>query len=303
MKQSDLKQESNMTNLAKLTNWETTARSLHKATQLLGAIRMLLLERVPNYLELSTVIQPNGLSSGVLPFGGEILLDFQKAALIYENEGGKTTLLPLVGNNQATLLEKLLVAINADLPILPQTDGTGMSLTEALMIALKERAHPFLPRREDLTDETPFEIDPAFSGDYSQAIYQIFTATARFRARITGPMTPVVVWPEHFDLSFLWFATPQATDDQPHMNFGFAPYSAGLPRPYLYAYAYPMPEGFESLKLPALAHWNTEGWKGVVVAYDDLVKQSEPEKVIEDIFLKIYEVLSPTLTGKYLAHS
>ena len=42
------------------------------------------------------------------------------------------------------------------------------------------------------------------------------------RARLNGPMTPIVVWPEHFDLSFLWFASAQATDRFPHMNFGCA---------------------------------------------------------------------------------
>ena len=175
-----------------------------------------------------------------------------------------------------------------------------MSRTDALLAALEARGHVFTPRRADLADEAPLEIDPRLSADYSRVLYQIFTATARFRARLNGPMTPIVVWPEHFDLSFLWFASAQATERFPHMNFGFAPFSDDIARPYLYAYAYPMPEGFERLRLPPLARWHTEGWKGVVVPYDDVVRQSDPDTVIEDIFMAIYKLLSPSLVEKTL---
>ena len=39
-----------------------------------------------------------------------------------------------------------------------------------------------------------------------------------------GPQTPIVVWPEHFDLSTLWFPTNDRSDEAPVMNFGFAPF-------------------------------------------------------------------------------
>ena len=138
-------------------------------------------------------------------------------------------------------------------------------------------------------------VDPQVSGQYMDALYRIFTAVARFRARLTGPMTPIVVWPEHFDLSFLWFATDKATDEFPHMNFGFAPFDAETERPYLYAYAYPMPDAFERLPLPARARWHTSGWRGALVPYDALTAVEHPEAEIEAIGAAIYGVLSPTL--------
>jgi hypothetical protein len=163
------------------------------------------------------------------------------------------------------------------------------------MTALIAKNPALSRKRGDFTDETPLELVPQLAADYAQALYRIFTATARFRARLVGPMTPVVLWPEHFDLSFLWFATDKATEGNPHLNFGFAPYSEGLPRPYLYSYAFPLPADFNAPKLPSLARWHTTGWTGVVVSYDELANLADPEAAIEETFTDIYEILSPVL--------
>ncbi len=281
-----------MTSLPPLNDWERTSRSLHRATQLLGAIRLLKLERVPNYLELATVILSRGLSTGVLPSGGEVVLDFQDQNLIYRAPEGGTTSIALGGHSQGSLLETLLEVMEPELGF---NAGDNSTRIDSFMVALAAKQHPFLPKREDLADEALLEIDPVTARDYNQALYRVFTAAARFRARLTGTMTPVVVWPEHFDLSFLWFATSDASEYAPQMNFGFAPFSDGLPRPYLYAYAYPMPEGFEKLSLPAPAKWHTDGWNGVVVNYDELAQEGDPEAVIENIYEAVFRVLSPTL--------
>ena len=80
------------------------------------------------------------------------------------------------------------------------------------------------------------------------------------------------------------------------MNFGFAPFDAAGEHPYLYAYAYPMPDGFERLLLPAPARWNIAGWKGMRVSYEELAKADEPEALIEALFEHIYQLLAATLT-------
>lgn len=284
-----------MNNLPDLKGWEgKTASGLHKATVILGALRMLTLERMPNYLELATEIRPAGLSSGVLPIG-EVILNFQTGTLIYIPPASALISIPLAGNSQASLLETLLMIIEEQgFAIAPRTDAQ-MSRVSALLIALAARQHPFLPKREEIADETPLEIELALSAEYSQVLYRVFTATARFRARLVGPQTPVVVWPEHFDLSFLWFPTSQTNDEAPQMNFGFAPFSPDLPRPYLYAYAYPMSAGFEQLSLPQGARWHTEGWQGLVFPYDELAAKADFEQAIEDAFRQIYQLLSPSL--------
>lgn len=284
-----------MTKLPALSDWEQTSHSLHKAAQLLGALRMLVRDPVPNYLELAMRIESNGLSTDVMPSGDVVLLDFRQAALVYSPRDNKPVTLPLIGQSQASLLESLLNAMaTLGQPVVSKSNA-GQSYTAALFAALDARGHRFKPNPSDLTDDQPLMVDTGVSAAYGEVLYRIFTATARFRARLTGPMTPIVVWPEHFDLSFLWFATERATDEFPHMNFGFAPFDAQSTRPYLYAYAYPMPEDFERLPLPPLARWHTEEWKGVMVPYDELAQLEDPEAEIEQICTGIYEVLMPTL--------
>src|SRR5919202_4026234 len=283
-----------MATLPALSGWEASSHSLHAAAQLLGAMRMLVRERVPNYLELAMRIEPMGLSTDTLPGGGTVRLDFGQAALVYTPPQGAPVAIPLAGHSQASLFEALLETMAARGQVLGPP-SRGERLVSALLAALEARGHPFKPKPGELTNDAPLMVDPRVSGQYMDALYRIFTAVARFRARLTGPITPIVVWPEHFDLSFLWFATDKATDEFPHMNFGFAPFDAETERPYLYAYAYPMPDAFERLPLPAPARWHTSGWRGALVPYDALTAAEHPEAEIEAICAAIYGVLSPPL--------
>jgi hypothetical protein len=284
-----------MTALPALANWEQTSHSLHAAAQLLGAIRQLVRPRESNYLELALRVEPNGLSTDTLPAGGVVQLDFERAALVFTPKSGAAAEVPLNGQSQASLLEALLGAMEARGAGLVARSSEHISLTQAFLAALDAHGHPFKPKPGELTSDASLALDPRISADYGRALYRIFTATARFRAHLTGPQTPIVVWPEHFDLSTLWFPTDDRRDAAPVMNFGFAPFETGRERPYLYAYAYPMPEGFERLPLPAPARWNTEGWKGMLVPYDDLARAADPEALVESLFAAIYELLAPTL--------
>jgi uncharacterized protein DUF5996 len=285
-----------MTALPALANWEQTSHSLHKGAILLGAIRQLVRPRQANYLELALRIEQGGLSTDVLPTGGNVLLDFSQAALVYTcPHGERHPAIPLAGHSQVSLLEALLgLMADHDEAIAPAQPG--QSYVSAFLAALESNGHAFKPKPGELTNDAPLAVDTAVSADYARALYRVFTAAARFRARLEGPQTPIVVWPEHFDLSTLWFPTNDRSNEAPLMNFGFAPFDGATERPYLYAYAYPMPADFEMLSLPAPARWHTEGWKGLFVAYDELACADDPEALIETMFARVYELLAPTLT-------
>ena len=97
-----------MNRLPALESWEPTAHGLHRAAELLGAIRQLVRERVPNYLELALRIERNGLSTEALPTGGSVRLDFTQAALVYTCPAREEHPIPLAGHSQASLFEALL---------------------------------------------------------------------------------------------------------------------------------------------------------------------------------------------------
>ncbi|MBI5927776.1 MAG: hypothetical protein HY862_00590 [Chloroflexi bacterium] len=257
--------------LPELNFWDDTRDSLHRASKVLREIRLQVLQPLPHHLHHSLQVVPEGLSTGQLPFGGEFVLDFVDSHLVYRAAGSPTVDISLIGHSQA-------------------------SLGQAASALLAHLGHAITLPEDKLTDTEAFVISPSIAEDYADALYSVFTATARFRARLNGLMSPIALWPHHFDLSFLWFATNEATEQAPHLNFGFAPQSEGLPRPYFYAYAWPIPPGLLDIKLPELAHWHTEGWTGVVVPYDSLRGMTGTSQVIEGFQSEIFQTIAPLLT-------
>ncbi len=277
-----------------LNDAQPTLHNLHSAARLLGALRLLVHERQPNYLELGLKIEPEGLSTDVLPAGGEVTLDFRQLALVYRPTAGGATTLPISGQSQAALLESLLATIHASELATIVPHKAGESYTDAMFRAADGFVNRIKPKRDDLSGETPLQFDAGAARDYADALYGIFTGVARFRARLNGSMSPVVVWPEHFDLSFLWFAA-EPDEQHPHLNFGFAPYSAGIDYPYLYAYAYPYPAHYAAPKLPPGARWNTDGWTGVVLPYAEIARQADAEGSVEAACTAIFKSLRALL--------
>ncbi len=231
--------------------------ALQAAARLLGAVRLYYFDHDPNWLELGLKPIPQGLSTDRLPSGDEVILDYGRGALIYHD-----AILPLAGHSQKALFERLLT----HLPIegMPP-EGERIP---AFYAALAARGRRSSIKPEAVSGETPLQLDTAWAATYAQAVDAVFTGIARFRARLNGAVTPLVVWPEHFDLSMLWFSAPAADEHStPHLNFGFSPPSPGIDEYYLYAYAYPYPESFDVPALPPGARWNEQPWRGVVVPY------------------------------------
>jgi hypothetical protein len=282
--------------LARLENWKKTAHGLHRGVLLLGLIQRLTQPPQPAYLELGLEILPQGLSTGDLPNGGRVNLDFASTNLVYVAVDGSEVEIPLNDRAQAQVFTDLFgLLAEAELAaILP----AGNELFERIAAGVTARGERYKqPQREDFLDESILEIDRWTAGIYMQALQAIFTALARFRARLSGTMTKVVVWPEHFDLSTLLFVGNEIDDWQPHLSFGFAPFSEGLGRPYLYAYAYPYPEQYEPPVLPSGARWHTQGWTGVVLPYEEIAARDDTAGYVENSCLMIYEGLLPLVSG------
>lgn len=282
--------------LPNLENAQPTLHALATVARLLGAVRVLAFERQPNFLHLSMKIVPEGVSTDVLPTGGEIRLDMVQLLLVYCSADGAAHIIPLEGQTQADLLEALLATIYPTELAALFPKASGATYTEAAFAGISTLPNRGKLHPELLTDTSPLHFDASAAANYAAALYSIFTAVARFRARIAGSMSPIVVWNEHFDLSFIWFAA-EPDENQPHLNFGFAPYSTGIDEPYLYAYAYPYPASYDPPSLPPGARWNTDGWTGVVLPYSAIQSQPDAEAQLEAACSGIYRALRPLLNG------
>lgn len=271
-----------------------TLDSLHQAMRVLGALQLLTQPQTPLWLERALAPVSAGASTGLLPGGGRVLLDFHVPAIRYLPANDNPLELPLQGRSQRTLLETLFGQLAGPelAPLLPDGDDITSRVLQAYEINQIRAA----PKPQALLDDQELVIDPRVAAAYAAIQYNMFTVLARFRARLMGALSPLVVWPEHFDLSTIWFAGQVLDEDKPHTNFGFAPFSPGLDFPYLYAYAYPYPDQYEPPRLPAGARWHTEGWTGVVLPYSVIAEQSQPEQFAEESCLQIYQELRALLT-------
>jgi hypothetical protein len=273
--------------LPTLNNSLPTLFGLHRGALLIGAIQRLTQPPQAAYLELGLEVQPEGFASGTLPDGGRVILDLTTAALVYASSGKIRTSFPLQNKSQASLFAELFgdLAAGELAGVLPQGD----SLFARVSQGTTERGSRYRPpKREILLDETPIQVDAQIARNYLEAVQAIYTGIARFQAHVGGLKTPLVVWPEHFDLSTLMFVGNVVDESQPHLNFGFAPFSDGIEYPYLYAYGYPYRPQSQAPTLPAGTHWHTEGWTGAVLPYEVIAGQADSVAFIEASCMAIY---------------
>ncbi len=112
----------------------------------------------------------------------------------------------------------------------------------------------------------------------------VSAAMELFRAGIREETSPIQLWPHHFDLAILWLPGEKIPGQNPgdeeyadkQMNFGFTFGDEGIPEPYFYVTAYPLPEVFPSMDLPTGTTWHTEGFSGAVLLYRSLMQNPDP---------------------------
>jgi len=282
--------------LPPLTDWMETALGLHRAALLLGVVQRLTQPPQQAYLELGLRLIPAGLSAGELPGGGRLLLDLAGGRLLLTAPGTPERAFPLAGRSQAGLFEELFATLAEG--ALASRLPPGDTLFERVAAGAAARGGRYKPlQAESLLDPAPIRLDPQAAQAYALALQAAFTGLACFRAGLLGLQTPLVVWPEHFDLATLWFLGERVDESQPHLSFGFAPYSPGIEEAYFYAYAHPYPESYDTPALPEGARWHTQGWTGMVLPYNTLATRPDPVQAIEAAFSHTYASLLPLIAS------
>lgn len=263
--------------LPALENFEANIHQVHQAMMLFGVINHQTLEKQANWLHMATQAHSYGFVTQTYPKGGRLVLNTDEGAVIYYRGNGENLSFPLKDHTQKSLFEAILSAMAEDELAGYFDDLAGDSLPEKLLGKIHAKNLEKLPDvLAEHCGEDNLTYDISAIQDYMQAVNTIFTGIARWRGRISGHLSPIVVWAEHFDLSTIYFANPKMDEYKSHINIGFAPFTADVfERPYLYAYAYPYKESYTIPALEAPLKWETEAYTGIYVAYDDIVGQDE----------------------------
>lgn len=263
---------SKASSLPALKNWNSTRDALHQGMQVMRSVSVLGKDSVPNQLEYGSFPASFGATTGPLNFGGELNYDFTNLKFVYKKEEKEIFSVSLEGKNQIGIFDE----------VFQNFSDKGINLK---------------PDKEKVVESTLFKINKKLAKDYAEVQYRVFRAMSVFRSRLNGYQSPIVLWPHGFDLSFIWFTDKKGFDEKEHkhMNFGFSP-GAKNQRPYLYFYAWPVPEGLVGSKLPAKGRW-IEEWStpGAAFDYDYLSKLDNPEEEITKILTSVYRNFSPRL--------
>ena len=103
-----------------------------------------------------------------------------------------------------------------------------------------------------------------------------------FRMNLQDNFTLIHLWPHHFDFSLEWFTGNK--DEQ--IGTGISPGDEQNSSPYLYMNPWPFEEKITKESLP-IGIWNTDGWNGIKVEWDELVQLTPKEaaRKITELFL------------------
>jgi hypothetical protein len=130
-----------------------------------------------------------------------------------------------------------------------------------------------------------------------RTLAQIDAVLKEFRAGLRRESSPVQLWPHHFDLALNWFSGRLVPDQDPddaeyadeQMNFGFSTGDEGIPEPYFYVTAYPVPAGWMEATLPDEAYWQAAGWTGAVLPYGAVSAAADGRRLLLSFLMKLQE--------------
>ena len=267
-----------------ITSMADTKNALHAYARLMGDWLKRCRARRKHWWHASLRPSLNGLTTGVV-YGAidfEIDLNMRDSLLNVRTSTGQQLNEPLQGESVAQLQENIKDFL--------------------VSCGLGEQSIPGLPA--DISDTEYADYSPAQAKQLADVLSSVAAAMTRLRADIREETSPIQLWPHHFDLSMLWLPGNKVPDQDPdneeyadkQMNYGFTFGDEGIPEPYFYITAYPLPESLPTTALPAGTAWRTEGFNGAVLLYKTLIENNkDPENYLLKLWRSLFTAGQETL--------
>lgn len=264
--------------LPPLDEWRPTRDSLHAYAKVLGAIRREAVEPHPRWWHVSLLPGASGLTTG---------------ALVAEEQSVRVDL-DLVRD------QAVAQTIRGPQSIQKLGEVTAEKLGEELVARLGEVGLEVDPPAERWRDASPREYDSGAAHRYQEALTAVVAAFAKVRDTFEGDVSPIQLWPHHFDLSFEWFGERrieheeggERTESPAQIGFGFSTGDETIPEAYFYANPWPFDEKLTSRSLPGGASWQTEGFEGSALPY----AKAGDGTALAEYLRAVYELASPGLS-------
>ncbi len=252
--------------------WSRTRDSLHQRARMVGAVPRALAPTDPHWWHIALL--PTGRTWATRTMEGEgrefrILADLQAHDLVVSNP----------------------VSFDSVPLVTPIRD-----LVAWLVEAVGDQGRTIDLDPSDFAPDAPYDAGAA---DQLAAAMESVTAVLHTVAqRIGGDQSPTQLWPHHFDIAMSWFSgrlVPGVDPDDleraaESVTVGFSFGDEQIPEPYVYATAYPFPDGLRGMDPPGPARCTTtsDGFDGAVITYADARDTGRPADTIAEFLITFH---------------
>jgi len=261
--------------LLEAEQFSDTRDALHAYARVLGIWLSTCRARRKHWWHASLRISLTGVTTGVIhsDVDFEIELNLRESALSVRTVVGEQMWVDLHGQPAQELADRVRRFL----------ESAGVSERPA-DISREDRSHG---NGRSFTGYLPEEANKL-----GRALSAVSTALTNFRAGVREETSPIQLWPHHFDVAMLWLPGDKVAGEDPgneeyadkQMNFGFTFGDDAIPEPYFYVTAYPLPKTFPTEDLPNGTQWQTEGFTGAVLLYQQLGRESDPVAYLQRLW-------------------
>lgn len=234
-----------------------TRDTIHSYAKFIGTIRAKMTPEQKDFWHISLKTGPQGFRTTPIPNEDgstfEISLNLISHSASISSSAGNVRSTPLKGQSISAFSSQLLSALE------------NMNIKPDIEL-------------DKFQDNSELEYNPGIASDIFRSYSAIDIIFKTFKGAITFETSPVQLWPHHMDIAFTCY--PHTKDNIEQITFGYLTGDSGIEEPYFYITAYPEIEDISGIKLANDAHWNSEGWQGVVLKYKDLIATDNPVETL-----------------------
>jgi hypothetical protein len=273
--------------------WSDTCETLHRWTQIVGKIRMVLTPLVNHWWNVTLYVTSRGLTTSPIAANVrtfELVFDFHDHQLIFETSDGGAERLALVPMSVAQFYSEVMARL----------ERLGIKIHIWTTPSEIEHAVPFD------RDHTHAQYDPVMVRRFWEALVQADRVFKIFRSRFVGKVSPVHFFWGSFDLAVTRFSgrtAPPPGGVTPNLagwvmaeayshevsSCGFWPGNGGYGRAAFYVYAYPEPAGYGDIQLLTPGAFYDKGLGQFILPYDAASQAPNPDALLLGFLQETYE--------------
>ncbi|HEX2531876.1 MAG TPA: DUF5996 family protein [Burkholderiaceae bacterium] len=290
--QHDVPQSGDWPSLA-FEAWRDTYATLHMWSQIVGKIRLVQAPWLNHSWQVTLYPTARGLTTSAMPYGSrtfQIDFDFIEHRLLIQVSDGSAKAIRLEPRSVADFYQELFAKLR-ELGLDVKIHGAPNEVVDAI---------PFD------RDHIHASYDPDYANRFWRALLQATRVFNEFRGRFVGKCSPVHFFWGSFDLAVTRFSgrpapthpggVPNCPDrimreaySHELASCGFWPGNEQVPYPAFYAYAYPVPKGFDAAQLhPENAFYDTALGE-FILPYDDVRQAQSPDAMLLDFLQSSYD--------------